>query len=146
MTTSLQAESSHPRWRGTRSKDKQGETHQRSERLSDAVERGVTRRHATWWTKRGTTRRWIKWMKFIIGFKDDEWLMITKLSTRGKLVRFSDNEPTVAWRCKSAGLGWQFLIIDRKKVEICHKGHLVQSRDGNFDHIMMSEDRWEWPT
>jgi hypothetical protein len=41
--TSLQAKSSHTRRREIGSKDKQGETHQRSDRLTDAVERSDTK-------------------------------------------------------------------------------------------------------
>jgi hypothetical protein len=103
-------------------------------------------RCAMWWTKGAQTKRWIKWVKFTIGFKDDEMINNPKVTDKGNLVCFSDNEPTIAWWCRSARQGWRFLTRNWRKGGISHKGYFVQSRDGNFDHIMRSEGRWEQST
>jgi hypothetical protein len=41
-------------------------------------------------------KKWIKWMKFVIGFKDNEMINNHKVIDEGNLVGFSDNEPTIA--------------------------------------------------
>jgi hypothetical protein len=57
---------------------------------------GVTRRRATRWTKEAQTKRWIKWTKFAIGFKDVEMINDHKVIDEGQLGRFSDKEAAVA--------------------------------------------------
>jgi phosphopantetheinyl transferase (holo-ACP synthase) len=56
----------------------------------------VTRRRATRWTKEAQTKRWIKWTKFAIGFKDIEMINDHKVIDAGQLGRFSDKEAAVA--------------------------------------------------
>jgi hypothetical protein len=46
--------------------------------------------------QRAQTKRWIKWTKIDIGFKDDEMINNPKVIDEGNLVGFSDNEPTIA--------------------------------------------------
>jgi hypothetical protein len=42
--------------------------------------------------------------------------------------------------------GWRFLIRNWRDGEVRHKGYFAQSRNGNFNHITRSEDRWERST
>jgi hypothetical protein len=41
-------------------------------------------------------KRWIKWTKIDIGFKDVEMINNPEVIDEGNLVGFSDNEPTIA--------------------------------------------------
>jgi hypothetical protein len=64
-----------------------------TERFKKTIEREVTRRHATRWTRGAQMKRWIKWSKVAIGFMYDGTRNDHKVIHEGQLGRFSNCDP-----------------------------------------------------